>query len=85
MNRTVLRERLANMIEAASDGELSAADALVPAASLTDLGFDSLGYLRLIDKIEAEYGIDVALNGEAPPASVDALADHLHRHGLPLD
>jgi acyl carrier protein len=84
MDRSALRERLANMVAAASDGELAAGDALQPAASLTDLGLGSLGFLRLIDAVEAEYGIEVALDGTAPPDSVEALADQLERAGLPL-
>jgi acyl carrier protein len=82
-----LREHLASLIESATDGtvpaaDLLAADALAPGVSLTELGLDSLGFLRLIDALEAEFGIEVALHGEPPPDSLDALADYLLSRGL---
>jgi acyl carrier protein len=82
MNRSALRERLADMVAAASDGDVSAAASLVPGASLTDLGLGSLGFLRLIDAIEVGYGIELALTGEPPPDTVDDLAGQLERCGL---
>ena len=84
IDRSVLREHVAGLIAAASDGALSAAEALLPDASLTELGLNSLGVLRLIDVIDAEYGIDVAPNGMTPPDSIDALVDRMEHGGLRL-
>jgi acyl carrier protein len=74
------RERLAELVAAASDGDVSAADALAGTASLSDLGLSSLGLLRLIDAIEIEYGTELDL-ADDPAAldSLDGIAAHLAR------
>jgi acyl carrier protein len=83
VTRGALRSRLAELVEAASDGEVTAADALAPRASLSDLGIGSLEFVRLIDILESEYGIEVDLGGEADLMdSVDALEAYLKRHGV---
>ncbi|MGH3416406.1 MAG: phosphopantetheine-binding protein [Actinocrinis sp.] len=53
-----LRTRLAELISAACDGEVSAARiAQDPDAALAALGVGSLARLRLIDAIEDEFGL----------------------------
>jgi acyl carrier protein len=66
-----LRSRLAELVGAASDGELTVGDVLAPGASLRDLGLDSLGYLRLVDAVEEEFG--VALDPAADPLAFDSV------------
>jgi acyl carrier protein len=80
-----LRERLAAMIAAASDGEVAAGDILDPDASLRALGLSSLGYLRLIDAIETEFGVAVDLAGD-PSAldTVDGIVAQLAEQGVPI-
>lgn len=73
-----LRERLAEMISKATDGEVDPAEVLAGHARLADLGVTSLAQLRLLDAIESEFG--VALD-PAALASLDALAEHLSAHG----
>lgn len=72
-----LRWRLAELIGAASDGELAAGDVLA-GGSLRALGLDSLGHLRLFDAVEAEFGVTLD-SGPDPLAfdTVDRLAEHL--------
>jgi acyl carrier protein len=85
MTPVTLRERLAEMVAAASDGEVPADEALGDGASLRALGLSSLGYLRLIDAIESEFGVDVDLAGD--PASLDTLdgiAGQLAARGVPV-
>jgi acyl carrier protein len=83
MSRDALRLRLADLVATATDGEVAADDVLAADASLTDLGVGSLGFLRLIDAVEAEYGIELTLDGEEPlPDTIDAFADRLVREGL---
>lgn len=53
--------QIAELIETASEGTVSRADALAARSKLTDLGLSSLAYLRLIDSIENEYGVYVDL------------------------
>jgi acyl carrier protein len=69
-----LHDRLADLVAEASDNAVTPAEALIPGASLTDLGMDSLGLLRLIDTIEDEYGVSIDLGGDEPVDSVAALA-----------
>ncbi|GAA2288401.1 hypothetical protein GCM10010149_38800 [Nonomuraea roseoviolacea subsp. roseoviolacea] len=54
-----LRERLAGLVAEATDGEVEAADVLAGPARLADLGVTSLGFLRLIDAVETEFGAEV--------------------------
>ncbi|WP_067171722.1 phosphopantetheine-binding protein [Microtetraspora niveoalba] len=72
----MLRERLAELVSRASDGELAAADLLASDRSLPALGVTSLVYLRLIDAIEVEFGCDVDLDGPFLD-TLDSLAGHL--------
>jgi acyl carrier protein len=73
-----LRHELAKIVERASDGDVSATDALVAGASLHALGFTSLGYLRLMDEVEMRYGMALDLGaGGAQLDTVDGIAARL--------
>ena len=75
-----LRERLAELVAQASEGEITAAEALAENDSLTVLGLTSLGHLRLIDAVEREFGVPLDPDGSmAYLETVDRLADHLSR------
>ncbi|MCC5581183.1 MULTISPECIES: acyl carrier protein [Microtetraspora] len=74
----MLRERLAELVSQASDGELAVADILAADSGLPALGVTSLTYLRLIDAIESEFGCDIDLDGPFLD-TLDGLADHLTR------
>jgi acyl carrier protein len=78
---TALRERLAALVASASDGAVSAADALASEHSLRALGLDSLGYLRLIDAVEAAYGVDISAD-QSTLDSLDAIAAVLAARGV---
>ncbi|MFI7703966.1 phosphopantetheine-binding protein [Nonomuraea sp. NPDC049480] len=71
----MLRERVAALVAQASDGELTTAEVLAAGCSLTALGLTSLGYIRLIDAIEDEFGFDVEIDGSLD--TLDGLVDHL--------
>jgi acyl carrier protein len=60
-----LRERVAELVAVTSSDGISAAVALEPGSTLTDKGMTSLGYLRLIDAIETEFGIYVDLEADS--------------------
>ena len=67
---------LADMIADASDGDVSAAQALAGDHSLTALGLTSLALIRLIDAIEDTFGVD--LGADMPSFDrFDTLASHL--------
>ncbi|WP_214321299.1 acyl carrier protein [Nonomuraea sediminis] len=72
-----LRERLADMIAKATDGEVEPFDVLAGQARLTDLGVTSLAFLRLIDLVEAEFGVEL---DPAALDSLDELAAYLRQH-----
>jgi acyl carrier protein len=73
-----IRQTLADMIAAASDGEVTAATALAGDHTLSALGFTSLARIRLIDAIEDSFGIDLDLENDLSSFEhVDALAAHL--------
>lgn len=86
MSATELRHRLIELIQQATDGAVGPEDALVDGASLSALGLDSLGLLRLIDAIEAEYDVDVEFGtGRLSPDSLDSFVDYLVTRGVPAD
>ncbi|GAA3445145.1 acyl carrier protein [Planomonospora venezuelensis] len=58
----MLRERLAAMVAAASDGTVTAAEALAATVPLSALGVTSLAQMRLIDAVESEFGIEFDLS-----------------------
>lgn len=70
-----LRHRLAELVATATDGEVEAAEVLAGRATLPELGVTSLGYLRLIDAVEREFGIDLE------PDGLDTLDDLVRRVG----
>ncbi|MEV1240497.1 acyl carrier protein [Nonomuraea sp. NPDC050022] len=72
-----LRGRLADMVAEATDGAVEAADVLAGETRLADLGVTSLGYLRLIDAVEAEFGIELDMTSAD---SLDELVDYLRLH-----
>jgi acyl carrier protein len=73
-----LRGTLARMIADASDGAVTAEQALAGNHSLAALGLTSLALLRLIDAIEDAFGVDLDLGADSSSFdSVGALADHL--------
>jgi acyl carrier protein len=83
MTTTRLRSRLAELIQQATDGAVVPADALVEGASLGALGLDSLGLLRLIDAIEAEYDVEIDFGGgRISPDSLDSFVDYLAARGV---
>ena len=68
-----LRRRLAELIAAATEGEVGAADVLAGGRTLRALGVGSLAFLRLVDAVEAEFGVELDL--EAPGLeTLDGLA-----------
>ncbi|MFE0592186.1 acyl carrier protein [Micromonospora echinospora] len=67
-----LRQRVAELVSAATGGEVSVVD-LMAGGSMVALGLDSLGLLRLVDAIELEYGVEVDL--QAPGRGLDTLDD----------
>ena len=78
-----LRERLAELVAQASDGEISAAEALAEPRSLTMLGLTSLGHLRLIDAVEREFAVALdADGGTAYLETVERLAGRLAGAGV---
>ncbi|WP_431911725.1 acyl carrier protein [Micromonospora carbonacea] len=72
MGVTDPRARIAAMVSEATGGDVSAVDVL-DGGSLTALGVDSLGLLRLVDALELEYGVEVELT--APGQRVDTVDD----------
>jgi acyl carrier protein len=52
---------IANLVEHASDGLISAAEALKPDTDLQERGLSSLAFLQLVDAIENEVGVYVDL------------------------
>ena len=71
-----VRSMLADMIADASDGEVSAVQALAGDHSLTALGLTSLAFIRLIDAIEDTFGVDIGTDMSSFDR-LDALAGRL--------
>lgn len=71
----MLRERLAELISQACDGDPGVAEILAADRTLPALGVTSLAYLRLIDALEVEFDIEL----DPDPASLDTL-DGLARY-----
>src|SRR5262249_50378381 len=80
-----LRQRLAALVVAACDGAVGT-DQVLGAGSLVLIGVGSLAQLRLIDAVEAEFGVPLAIDSDPSFLdSVDGLAAHLVARGLALD
>ncbi|MDF5754039.1 acyl carrier protein [Spongiactinospora sp. TRM90649] len=60
-----VRERLAELVATATDGEVTADEALTARVPLSALGVTSLAQMRLIDAIEREFGVDVDFSDES--------------------
>ncbi|GGS71607.1 hypothetical protein GCM10010156_33170 [Planobispora rosea] len=71
----MLRRRLAELLSRASDGDLGVEEIMSASGSLTALGVTSLTYLRLIDAVEEEFGVE--LDGPAVLDTLDGLAAHI--------
>lgn len=76
-----LRQRVADLIHAASGGAVPPAEALADGASLVALGLDSLGMLRLIDALELAF--DVAIDLHAAGDRLDTVDDIVRHLGHP--
>jgi len=73
---------LAALVAEASDGRISAAEALAETESLGLLGLTSIGYVRLIQAVEHRYGVAVEPDDDiATLDTVRALADYLRERG----
>jgi acyl carrier protein len=73
-----VRQAIADMIAEASDGAVTAADALAGQHPLSALGLTSLARIRLIDAIEDTYAVDLDLESDLSSFEyVDVLAGHL--------
>jgi acyl carrier protein len=57
-----VRQRLAELVAAATEGEVPAAQVLAGGRSLRALGVGSLAFLRLVDAVEAEFGVELDLD-----------------------
>ena len=74
-----VKERLAALVEESSDGAIAAAGALTGNVPLSEQGLTSLARMRLVDAIEAEYGVEIDLDARGWQLldDLDALAAHL--------
>ncbi|MER5422246.1 acyl carrier protein [Streptosporangium roseum] len=79
----VVRERLAAMVATASDGAVTAKEALAATVPLSALGVTSLAQMRLIDAVETEFGVEIDLSGEGFDLldDLDALERHIAASG----
>ncbi|MET8333163.1 acyl carrier protein [Streptosporangium canum] len=79
----VVRERLAAMVATASDGAVTAKEALAATVPLSALGVTSLAQMRLIDAVETEFGVEIDLSGEGFDLldDLDALERHIASSG----
>ncbi|GAA3468546.1 acyl carrier protein [Nonomuraea roseola] len=66
-----VRRRVAELVSRSTDGELEVEEIMAADCSLTALGVGSLAFLRLIDALEEEYGVQIDL--AAPPGALDSL------------
>jgi len=68
---TSVADRICSLVRHATDGVVSP-DRTTP---LTELGVDSLGWLRLLDALEAAFGVEFEVSQtELRTATVDQLA-----------
>lgn len=72
VDTTTLRQRVMELVDEATGGTVPV-DQLTDGGSLIALGVDSLGLLRLVDAVEAEFGVEVEFDG--PGQRMDTLDD----------
>jgi acyl carrier protein len=60
----MIKQRLADLVAQASDNAVTAQEALRSEVPLTALGLTSIGQMRLVDAIEAEFGVEVELTDD---------------------
>ncbi|MFY1636791.1 acyl carrier protein [Solwaraspora sp. WMMB335] len=72
MDATTLRQRVVELVGQATGDEVPV-DQLVGGGSLIAMGVDSLGLLRLVDAVEAEFGVELDFDG--PGRRMDTLDD----------
>ncbi|MDG4772592.1 acyl carrier protein [Solwaraspora sp. WMMD792] len=72
MDTTTLRQRVMELVDEATGGTVPV-NQLTGGGSLIALGVDSLGLLRLVDAVEAEFGVEVEFDG--PGQRMDTLDD----------
>ncbi|MFB7473603.1 hypothetical protein [Kitasatospora sp. NPDC056184] len=81
-----LRHRLAELVSAATDGQLTVAELLGSEESLTALGVSSLALLRLADGLEEEFEVLIDLGDPALHAGgLTALAARLNDHAAVVE
>lgn len=61
MTSTSVESVIADLVEHASDGVISASEALKPDTDLRERGLTSLAFLQLVDAVENELGVYVDL------------------------
>ncbi len=76
----MVKERLAEMVASASDGAVTAREALTATVPLSALGVTSLAQMRLIDAVETEFGVEIDLSGDGLDLleDLDALERHIN-------
>jgi acyl carrier protein len=78
MERDRLREQIAELVAAASDGAVRPDDALDGRLPLTSVGLTSLGFVRLVDAVESRYGVDLVADGDLLDLeTVDGVVDRI--------
>jgi len=78
-----LELQLADLVSAATDGEVEAREALAENDSLARLGVGSLAYLRLIEAVERRFGVVLDLEADVSYLdTVEALAKWLRAQGV---
>lgn len=78
-----LHHDLAALVVEASDGQISAAEALAEPESLGLLGLTSMGYVRLFQAVERRYGVAIEPDDDLTALdTVPALAAFLHDQGV---
>ncbi|GAB4055871.1 phosphopantetheine-binding protein [Catellatospora paridis] len=83
MTAATLEADLAMLVAQASEGVITAADALAERESLGLLGLTSLGFLRLIHAVERGYGVVLDLDDDVSfMDTVASLAAHLREQGI---
>ncbi|MBT8163495.1 MULTISPECIES: acyl carrier protein [Arthrobacter] len=57
-------DRIADLVESVSSGEINKIEALDHSRSLSDKGLTSLAFLQLVDAIETDLGVYIDLEGD---------------------